>query len=99
MPNPVGKGPDIVFFTKGGMPTREEKDIAATLGGTVAFRDHAAASLEHDKAGKYIGYVPSAFRGEPGIIKDFNKPSEAEDVVLADTYKAKNKKEDSDNNR
>lgn len=65
--------PDIVFFTKGGMPTRAEKDLAETLGGTVAFRDHQAASLEHDKASKYIGYIPSAFLNEPGIIKDFNK--------------------------
>lgn len=83
MPEPVSKGPDIVFFTKGGMPTREEKDLAATLGGTVAYRDHAAASLEHDKAGKYIGYIPAEFRGQSGIIKDFNKPEPTpSDVVL-----------------
>ena len=70
MPNPS----TIVFFTAGGMPTRAEKDYAATLGGTVAFRHHEAASLEHDKASKYVGWVPEAFRNEPGIIKDFNKP-------------------------
>lgn len=64
---------DIVFFTKGGMPTRAEKDYAATLGGTVAYRDHQAATLEHDKASQYIGYIPTEFLGEPGIIKDFNK--------------------------
>lgn len=64
---------DIVFFTKGGMPTRAEKDLAETLDGTVAFRDHQAASLEHDKAAKYIGYVPPEFLSEPGVIKDFNK--------------------------
>lgn len=64
---------DIVFFTAGGMPTRAEKDLAETLGGTVAFRHHEAASLQHDKAAQYIGYIPEAFRKEPGIIKDFNK--------------------------
>lgn len=69
MPNPAS----IIFFTAGGMPTRAEKDLAATLGGTVAFRDHQAATLEHDKASKYIGYIPEAFLSEPGIIKDFNK--------------------------
>lgn len=69
MPNPA----NIVFFTKGGMPTRAEKDYAATLDGTVAFRHAEAATLEHDKASKYIGYIPEAFLGEPGIIKDFNK--------------------------
>lgn len=65
---------DIVFFTAGGMPTRAEKDIAETLGGTVAYRHHEAATLEHDKAARYIGYIPSAFLKEPGIIKNFNKP-------------------------
>lgn len=65
--------PDIVFFTAGGMPTRAEKDLAATLDGTVAYRHHEAATLEHDKAAKYIGYIPTAFLSEPGIIKDFNK--------------------------
>ena len=57
-----------------GMPTRAEKDYAATLDGTVAFRHAEAATLEHDKAAKYIGWVPEAFRKESGIIKDFNKP-------------------------
>jgi len=64
---------DIVFFTKGGMPTRAEKDYAATLGGTVIYRHFEAATLEHDKASQYIGYIPEAFLKEPGIIKDFNK--------------------------
>jgi len=76
--------PNIVFFTAGGMPTRAEKDIAATLDGTVAFRHHEAASLEFDKAAKYIGYIPESFRKEPGIIKDFNKPEpEAKPEVKA----------------
>lgn len=79
---------DIVFFTKGGMPTRAEKDWAATLDGTVAFRDHAAATLEHDKADNYIGYIPEAFLSEPGIIKDFNKTPLPEPVA-AKTSKAK----------
>lgn len=76
---------DIVFFTAGGMPTRAEKDLADTLGGTVAFRDHQAASLEHDKAAKYIGYIPPAFLDEPGIIKDFNKTPMPEPAMVKKT--------------
>lgn len=93
---PDKKGPDVVFFTKGGMPNREEKDLAATLGGTVAFRDHAAAKLEHDKAAKYIGYIPNEFRGQPGIIKDFNKPVEEE--VEAQPLVLKDKKDSGNSN-
>lgn len=85
--------PDIVFFTKGGMPTRAEKDWAATLEGTVAFRDHAAAKLEHDKAESYIGYIPEEFLSEPGIIKDFNKTPLPEPVAAK-----KGKAKDSDSN-
>lgn len=74
---------DIVFFTKGGMPSRAEKDYATTLGGTVAYRDHRAASLEHDKAAKYVGYIPVEFLGQPGIIKDFNQAENASLVMEA----------------
>lgn len=80
---------DIVFFTKGGMPTRQEKDYAATLGGTVAFRAEAAASPEWDKAAKYVGYIPAAFVGKGEIIKDFNKNPLPE--VEAEPIKSKKK--------
>jgi hypothetical protein len=81
--------PDIVFFTLGGMPTRAEKDYAASLGGTVAFRDYQAATLEHDRAAKYIGYIPEAFLHEPGIIKDFNKVAVPYSEPVAPAKKAK----------
>lgn len=84
---------DIVFFTKGGMPTRAEKDWAETLDGTVAFRHFEAASLEHDKADRYIGYIPVEFLSQPGIIKDFNKTPLPEPVAAK-----KSKAKDSDSN-